>query len=126
MARNPADVYRALTKAFSEGDRATVDEMIADDVVWHTDDNQVAVPSEFHGKAEFFAAAGSPRELVSSWEVIPHLVLGNENTLFCHQIDRFFLKDGSEQVIHFLLHIEFNDRGQISEVWEFGQSAIPH
>ena len=41
-------------------------------------------------------------------------------------IEGFKLKDGTELEIHFLLHITINDLGQLQEVWEFGQSALPH
>jgi len=122
----PVDIYKRITKAFSEGDMATATELIAEDVVWHTDDNQTTVPSEFRGREAFFAAAGTPKDAVTEWEVIPHVVVGDDKSVFSHQIDRFVLKDGTELVVHFLLHMQFNDKGQIQEVWEFGQSAIPH
>jgi ketosteroid isomerase-like protein len=126
MSDDAGDVYRRVTEAFSSGDGATLQQLIADDVVWHTDDLQATVPSTFHGREEFFAAAATPSEQVDSWEIIPVAVLSDGRTAFSHQIDRFRLKDGSQVEIHFLLHIAINDRGQIAEVWEFGQSALPH
>jgi hypothetical protein len=30
------------------------------------------------------------------------------------------------KAIPFLLHIELNERGQLQEVWEFGQSELAH
>jgi ketosteroid isomerase-like protein len=126
MEIDAADVYRRVTEAFTSGDRDTLMKLIADDVVWHTDDLQVNAPSEFRGRDEFFAAASGPRDHIVEWEVTPFKVISQGKTAFSHQIDRFVLKDGTESIVHLLLHIEVNDRGQLSEVWEFGQSAIPH
>jgi len=126
MSFDAGEVYRRVTRAFSSGDSSVVADLIADDVLWHTDDLQVNVPSVFRGRDEFFAAASTPNDHISSWEIIPHLVLSDGNTAFAHQIDRFKLKDGQELEIHFLLHITINERGQLQEVWEFGQSALPH
>jgi hypothetical protein len=126
MSHDPGDVYRRITQAFTTGDRTALVELIAEDVVWHTDDLQAGVPSTFHGRDEFFAAAATPNEHISGWEIIPHVVLSEGNTAFSHQIDRFTLKDGGELEIHFLLHLTINDEGQLKEVWEFGQSALPH
>lgn len=126
MNHDAGDVYRRVTRAFTSGDHAALQELIADDVVWHTDDLQAGVPSTFHGRDEFFAAAATPNEHIASWEIVPHTVVSDGNMAFSHQIDRFKLKDGSDVEIHFLLHITINDRGQLQEVWEFGQSALPH
>jgi ketosteroid isomerase-like protein len=124
MSTTAGEVYRQVTAAFSAGDAEALKELIADDVVWHTDDLQ-PVPAEFRGRDAFFAAAGTPHEEIAGWEVIPLKVLDDGRTAFAHQLDRFTLKDGSTREIHFLQHIEINERGQLSEVWEFGQSALP-
>ena len=126
MVQDAADVYRRVTQAFSAADTAVLNDLIAPDVVWHTDDLQANVPTTFHGRDEFFAAASTPNDHVIGWEIIPHTVVSDGNTAFAHQIERFKLLDGSELEIHFLLHIAINDHGQLQEVWEFGQSSLPH
>jgi ketosteroid isomerase-like protein len=126
MDVNASDVYRRTTQAFNAGDRAALEELIAEDVIWHTDDHQATVPSEFRGRDAFFEAAATPNDRISAWEVVPYAVLSEGSTAFCHQIDRFVLQDGTNLEIHFLLHITLNEEGQIKEVWEFGQSALPH
>ena len=126
MSDDAGDIYRRVTQAFSTGDRAVLEELIAEDVIWHTDDLQVAVPSTFNGRDEFFAAAGTPSQHISAWEITPQVVVSDGDTAFSHQIDRFTMKDGTHLEIHFLLHITLNEKGQIKEVWEFGQSALPH
>jgi hypothetical protein len=126
MAASPSEVYAQVTKAFSQSDTEVLIELIADDVIWHTDDLQ-PVPAEFRGRDAFFAAAAAtPRENLASWEVIPQAIVEDGRTGFAHQLDRFVLTDGTLVEIHFLLHIELNERGQIREVWEFGQSRLPH
>ena len=126
MSHDAGDVYRRITQAFSTGDRAILEELIAEDVIWHTDYLQASVPATFHGREEFFAAAATPNQRITGWEIIPHVVVSEGQTAFSHQIDRFTLKDGTELEIHFLLHLTINDAGQLQEVWEFGQSALPH
>ena len=72
----------------------------------------------------FFAVADKPREMFASWEVIPYAVLGNDKIAFSHQIDRVVFPDGRKQEVRFNLYMEFNEQGQLREVWEFGQTAF--
>ena len=50
-------VLESITSAaaFVANDRAILTELIADDVIWHTDEHQADVPSEFRGRDAFFA-----------------------------------------------------------------------
>jgi len=124
MEHDTADIYRRMTRAFTENDRATLESCIAPDVVWHTDDHQDDVPNEFRGREAFFAVVEQAREKFAGWEVIPHAVLGDGRIAFSHQIDRLVLPDGTSKDLLFNLYMEFNDQGQVKEVWEFGQSKL--
>jgi hypothetical protein len=124
MTLDTAEVYRAITRAFVSNDRKVLAELIAPDVIWHTDHHQSDVPNEFHGLDAFFAVIDGAQQMFKEWEVIPHAVLGNDRICFSHQVDRFVFPDGSTSEIRFNLYMEFNEVGQLQQAWEFGQSQL--
>jgi ketosteroid isomerase-like protein len=73
-ANELAEIYRAITRAVTAGDNATLERHIAEDVVWNG-----GPPAGFTGRATFFVAVAKFREMYAEWEVIPHTVLARRD-----------------------------------------------
>ena len=78
MAHPNEDLVRRGYAAFMEGDMATLDELFADDIVWHAPGrNQLS--GDFHGKQEVFASFQKVAELTGgSFKLEIHTVLADD------------------------------------------------
>jgi ketosteroid isomerase-like protein len=84
MAEHPnATLLRKGYQAFAEGDMATIDELFADDIVWHISGNGI-MAGDYKGKEEVINMFGRLfQETDGSFKIEIHDVLANDEHSVC-------------------------------------------
>jgi ketosteroid isomerase-like protein len=115
MAHPNEDLMRKGFAAFSSGDMATLNDLFADDIEWHTPgESQIA--GDYHGKDEVFGAFAKVVELTGgTFKIDLHDVLANDDhgvalLTVTGQQDGRELHDNSVQVFHI-------KDGKVTESW---------
>lgn len=126
VSQKRADVVRQVYAAFIARDEARLRELIAADVIWHTNG---ADGKGGHGPTmgleKFLRGAFGYIPNFTSWEIIPIKVLTDGEIVMTRQRDDVVRKDGASASYMFNNYYEFNDRDQIKEVWEVTSSNEP-
>jgi ketosteroid isomerase-like protein len=115
MAHPNEELIRKGYEAFGSGDMATLDELFADDIVWHAPGrNQLS--GDYRGKQEVFAQFQKVMELTGgTFKLEIHDVLANDEHAVVlvratGQIEGRTLDDNGVQVLHI-------SDGKIAEQW---------
>ncbi len=84
MAEHPnVALLRKGYDAFARGDMATLDELLADDIVWHVPGNGI-LSGDYKGKEEVFAMFGRlAQETGGNFKIEIHDVLANDEHSVC-------------------------------------------
>ena len=122
MAHPNADLVRKGFEAFGTGDMATLDAIMADDVVWHASGGGV-ISGDFVGKQAVFGSfATIPQETDAFGQEIHAIVADDEHTMAL--VNATATRRGKTATFAqmFVFHIE---GGKAKEVWvtPFDQAA---
>ena len=116
MAHPNEDLVRRGYAAFSTGDMATLNELFADDIVWHASGRSV-VSGDFEGKEAVFGYFGRlVQETGGTFRIEVHDVLANDEhavalmTSHAARPDGRTLDDIATQVFHI-------SDGKVTESW---------
>jgi ketosteroid isomerase-like protein len=116
MADHPnVELVRRGYRAFESGDLATLNELFADDIVWHSA-GRSQLSGEFKGKQEVFGLFAKLAELTAgSFKQDIHDLLGNDEHVVA-LVDSTAHRDGktlSQRGVH-VFHIR---DGKVTEFW---------
>jgi uncharacterized protein len=122
MAHQNADLVRKGFEAFGTGDMATLDSILADDVVWHSSGGGV-ISGDFVGKQAVFGSfALIPQETDAFSQEIHAILADDEHTVAL--VNATATRRGNTATFAqvFVFHIE---GGKAKEVWvtPFDQAA---
>ena len=115
MAHPNEELVRRGYDAFARGDMAVIDELMAEDIVWHFPGNS-QVSGDFKGKAEVMSWLAKQAELSGgTLRVEPHDILANDEhgvalVRVTAQRGGKSLDDQSDQVFHIR-------GGKVTESW---------
>ena len=77
MSETNRQLIQRMTEAFLKGDIATVQDLWAEDIVWHFPGHS-AIAGEFHGKEAVLNHLSEPRQLGGSFKITPRAFFGDE------------------------------------------------
>ena len=117
MASTPAEKIQELYVAFREGDLATVERLLAPDVVFHGTEGH-RFGGTVQGRDAFFATFGEMMTLVKAFETDTQAIAGDDTVAFGHNLITVTRLDGSQVQFHNVTSFRFNDQGQICEAFE--------
>jgi ketosteroid isomerase-like protein len=114
-------VARRGYEAFSKGDMATVNELMADDVVWHVGGNS-SLSGDYKGKDAVFGFFGKLMELTDgTFKLEVHDILANDE----HSVIlvRETAKKGGKTLDSKAVHVTHTDSGaRVKEFWAFEEN----
>lgn len=118
MTHENVELTRRGYRAFAESDIAALDELIADDAVWHVPgDNDLS--GDYRGKDEVFGMFGRlSEETGGSFRFEVHDVLANDE----HAVvlaEAFGERDGRTLDGLRQVHVAHLEDGQITEFWNY-------
>ena len=122
MAHPNADLVRKGFEAFASGDMATLDAIMADDVVWHASGAGV-ISGDFAGKEAVFGSfARIPQETDSFSQEIHAIVADDDHTIAL--VNATATRRGKTVTLAQVLVFHLED-GKAKEVWitPFDQAA---
>jgi len=122
MAHPNADLVRKGFEAFNAGDMATLDSILADDVVWHGA-GQSLLSGDFVGKQAVFGSfALIPQETDTFSQEVHAIVADDEHTIALANLTATRRGNTATFANVFVFHIE---DGKAKEVWvtPFDQAA---
>ncbi|MCU1454711.1 MAG: hypothetical protein JWN46_2857 [Acidimicrobiales bacterium] len=117
MASAPAETIAELYVAFREGDLATVERLMAVDVVFHGTEGH-RFGGTVRGRDAFFATFGEMTSLVKAFETETQAIAGDDTVAFGHNLITITRLDGSQVQFHNVTSFRFNERGEICEAFE--------
>ena len=115
MAHPNEDLARRGYQAFSEGDMATLNELFADDLVWHVG-GRSSLAGDYRGKDAVFDFFAKTMEMTGgTFRLEVHDILANDDhvvalTTVSGQRDGKSINDNSVQVLHV-------KDGKVTESW---------
>ncbi len=126
VSQKRADVVRQVYAAFIARNEALLRELIAPDVVWHTNGSDgLGGHGPMVGIETFLSGAFGHIPNFESWAVIPLKVLTDGEIVMTRQRDDVVRKDGTSASYLFNNYYEFNETDQIKAVWEVTSSNEP-
>ncbi len=114
MAHPNEDLLRRGYNAFAQGDIDALNELFADDIVWHSPgDNPLA--GDLHGKQEVFGLFARLNELADSFEQELHDVIANDE----HGVGLVSVRAtrGERTLEQNAVHVWHMSDGQATEYW---------
>jgi ketosteroid isomerase-like protein len=116
MAEHPnAQLIRSGYAAFSTGDMDTINEVFADDIVWHIP-GRSSLAGDYKGKAEVFGFFGQLAERSGgTFSLEVHDVLGNDEHVTAMTRERA-QRDGKSLDMNFV-HVWHMQDGKAVEFW---------
>jgi ketosteroid isomerase-like protein len=114
---SPVDTVNRLYEAFRVADMATVESLLAEDVVFHGPEGH-AVGGTVRGRNQFFATFAQLLTLVRRFETETLAVAGDDKVAFGHNRITITYHDGTSRVFHNVTSFRFNDRNEICEAFE--------
>ena len=114
-------VARRGYEAFGKGDMATVNELMADDVVWHVGGNS-SLSGDYKGKDAVFGFFGKLMELSEgTFKLDVHDILANdEHSVILVELTA---KKGGKKLDSKAVHVTHTDsQGRIKEFWSFDEN----
>ncbi|MDX1658038.1 MAG: nuclear transport factor 2 family protein [Nitriliruptorales bacterium] len=114
MAHENEQLIRRGYEAFANGDMATINEIFADDITWHSaGDNPLA--GDFEGKQEVLGVLGKIGEITDSFSQEIHDVLANDDHAVALVKNRA-TRDG-ETLESTAVHVYHVENGQVVSFW---------
>ncbi len=122
MAHPNEDLLRRGYDAFAKGDMDTLNELFADDVVWHSAGNN-PLAGDYHGKQEVFGLFARLNELTDSFEQELHDILANDEHAVA--LVRVRGSRGDRTMEQNAVHVFHMVDGKVKEYWlhNFDQAA---
>lgn len=114
MTHPNEDLMRRGYEAFIQGDIETLDELISDDITWHSPGRN-PFAGDYEGKEEVFGLFGRIAEETDSFEQDIHDVLANDDHVVALVRQRIE-KDG-ETIEDVSCHVAHVEDGQLRSMW---------